>query len=300
MAEVPIPIEEIPRSKGRIVSLGIKENLERFLPVAHSASDGRGLVASSFRSSNVVWLFSEPKRAHTFIDFANQPHRLAFAPNGDLLATSAFALERHTIEGVTETLVTKPEGLGIGGVTAHGNMIYYSLSNGALMAYERETPVVPVADSADTLGPLSLDVHPDGRFLVATRADNKVLVHDLEKKLPPARLDIPTIDSKVVEFSPSGDHVAVLTTAGGLGVWRFDTTNGTAEPHFFVDPVPPALKINPQSLGAKAANWMTWTDDETIAVASESGDAILISIDPEKIDAELAVMDEVYDQDRVD
>lgn len=271
-----------------------------YIPSVLGVADETGRTAFKFPYNPEVRLIPGTFTGQEWVEFTNTPHRLAFAPSGDLLATSPFALERHTTDGTTETLVSAPEGLGIGGVTTHGDTIYFGLSNGALMTYGSDTPVVPHDQSADTLAPLSLDIHPGGRFLVATRADDKVLIHDLEHQHPPARLDIPTIDSKVVEFSPSGDHVAVLTTAGGLGVWRFDATTGKASPHYFVDPVPPALKINPQSLGAKAANWVTWTDDETLAIASESGDAILLTIDPEKIDAELAVLDGVYDQLRSD
>ncbi len=225
------------------------------------------------------------------------PHRMTFSERGDLILASPFELARIKHDATeADVILTTPEGLGIGGLTAHGDDYYYALSNGALMRlrYGQSEQIVPLEQSADRLAALSLDLHPQGRFLVATRADDKVLVHDLEGKLPSSRLDIRSIDSKAVAFSPDGTMVAVLSTAGALGVWRFDPNANTALLHFMVDPVPPALRGTAERLGTRAATGMAWIDDTKIAVSSTSGDAIILSTDTALIDQGLADIDDNY------
>lgn len=264
------------------------------LDPAYSATKGEDLFARSYLNTERVFVYSSKSAKRKIVELKYPPHRLAFAEDDALLATSARSLERYTFDGGVELLEENPEGLGIGGVVSHNGVIYYGLSNGAIMAHGQDDPVVPPEDSADSLAPLSLDIHPQGRFLVASRADKSVLIHDLEAQNPPVRLSLPTLDNKVVAFSPSGAHVAVLTTAGSIGVWQFDPNTGDAEPHLFVDPVPQSLRKNSNRVIDKGAIWMVWLDDKTLGVASDSSDFIMLPIDADRIDAELGVLSRAY------
>lgn len=222
--------------------------------------------------------------------------RVAPAPDGGILAAG--------LQGVSTTngVIPAPDGLRVGGVTSHGEAIYFSTTDGGLWRHHDGNTMraVPKAASADEQAGLSLDVHPSGRFIAVTRSDRKVLVHDLEQEHPPVALGIPTDDSRVVAFSPDGGHVAVLTSAGQMGVWRFDADTAQAEAHVFVDPIPPALVPAKNGPATRMANWLDWVDEHRIAVASETGDVIVISTRPEEIEERLDRLHRLYTTGRAD
>lgn len=217
-------------------------------------------------------------------------NRVAVGPDGKWLAAGLAGVVSDV------TTIPTPDGVRVGGVTSHGNQIYFSTTDGGLWQHGggRTELAVPIAQTADDQAGLSLDVHPGGRFLTVTRSDRQVLIHDLSGVLPPARLELPTADSRTVRFSPSGAYITVLTSAGALGVWTFDAETNTAGPHILVDPVPPALIRQANGPAIRQANWISWLNEDRIAVASETGDVIVLSIDPAVIDARLESLQLLY------
>ena len=185
----------------------------------------------------------------------------------------------------------------IGGLTTHDDLVFVSTTDGALHRMERGSDSVTLAvardASADRLAAMSLDTSPDARFLAATRSDDLVHIHDLEKGRVASSLRLPTQDSKVVAFSPDGAHLAVLTSAGGLGLWRVDA-DGAAQDVFFIDPVPPDLRDAGPATRIRPATWLTWRDATSIAVATADGDVIVLDIRPDRLDAALLQLDQLY------
>lgn len=217
--------------------------------------------------------------------------RIALNPAGGWVAAGLQGLVR------SQGLVPAPDGLRVGGLTSHGEDIFFSTIDGGLwkVVGAGSERAVPYSQSEDTQAGLSLDVHPDGRFISVTRSDRKVLIHDLKNELAPAQLDLPTADSRTVAFSPDGTRIAVLTSAGDLGIWNFDAATNTVAPHVFTDPIPPALVRNVDGPALRQGNWIAWADNDRISIASETGDIIILSIDPDVIDARLNALHVIYE-----
>ncbi len=252
--------------------------------VVHIANGQNGDWAAAFKFGSVARMpgaGGPPLRA----DLTTLPERLAWLDQGQTLAASAAQAITFWPLGAEPTTPAFPLPDGtttIGAVvdlSPRGMRYGYSLSNGAIMAVDstgQHSALVPLTQSADRLSALSLDLSPNGRWLIASRSDDEVRVFDLDQQIEPISLKLSSDDSKVARFSPSGDRVGVLGSDGQLSIWSFDPATGQAELFMRVDPV--SKGFAPNTDASRAAQWFDWVDDQQVAVATVVGDVLLIDL----------------------
>ncbi|MCB1744926.1 MAG: WD40 repeat domain-containing protein, partial [Gammaproteobacteria bacterium] len=277
-----------------IATLDDRQGLPRRLALAageivHLAFSADGTLGVATRDGELARVPMEPDASIVRASIGESPQRVAWSGDGKkLFGTTANAVLRLDPEGRLQAL----DGLGlapgqsVGGLTGMtpDDALIYSLSDGSLMRWAAGTaaPLLPAASSADRLSALSLSLHPNGRWLTATRADDELRVYDLTAQVAPLRLPLPSKDTKTVAFSPSGDLLAALGSDDGLHLWRFDPENGHAEPIASVPAVPSLLQTSADGLRARQASWIAWIDDTHLGIATRGGRILSLLIDPER------------------
>jgi hypothetical protein len=92
-----------------------------------------------------------------------------------------------------------------------------------------------------------------------------------------------------VAFSPDNTKLAALGSDGMLYVWQFNQTDAALTPLASVFPVPSRVDRK----GRRAAAWLAWIDNATIAIAASSGDIVLLAVSPEKWQQRLQQLDRI-------
>ena len=132
---------------------------------------------------------------------------------------------------------------------------------------------------------MTLDLHPDNRHLVTTRADDEIRVYDLEQDRAPQRLSIDGVGTRFVGFSPDGQYLAALDSADRLTIWTFDGGTGSAKPYISIDPVPLAFDGDPD---ASQIGGIVWSGRDTLAFTTASGALLTLDLNWERIAAALS------------
>ncbi len=164
-----------------------------------------------------------------------------------------------------------------------GSIRQRNLGNGepATTIFDASKPVCAPGPTTDNNGARSLDVSDDGRWLVATRSDAQIVLHNLADPAQPLCLPLLTPDSRTVAFSPDSRRLAVLSATDRL--YTFDLTQPNAPQVMGGQVLPdnPAWWDNP--LGPEAMRqlgWLEWTDDQQLAVADADGAVLKLDLDP--------------------
>ncbi len=87
------------------------------------------------------------------------------------------------------------------------------------IVFDAAQPLCGAGPTADNNGAKSLDVSADGKWLVATRTDTAVIVHNLGDPAKPLCVALPAPDSKTVAFSPDSSKLAILSATDRLYVF---------------------------------------------------------------------------------
>jgi len=125
------------------------------------------------------------------------------------------------------------------------------------VVFDASQPICGVGPTTDNNGSRSLDVSADGKWLVATRSDAALVVHNLADPAEPICLTLPAPESKTVAFSPDSSKLAILSATDRLYV--FDLAAGSA----------------------RTTSWLAWRDDSTLAVATTAGAVETIVLEPD-------------------
>ncbi|MEM7640923.1 MAG: AAA family ATPase [Pseudomonadota bacterium] len=131
-------------------------------------------------------------------------------------------------------------------------------------------------DIGDARSAGSLAIDPSGRWLAASRSDDLIRVYDLTPEAAHITLPLVTEDTKVVAFSPAGDLLAALGSDGRIYVWSFDPS-GDAAPLWRLDRLPAGSLASGGN--ERAARWITFDADGRLAVATASGEILLLPTD---------------------
>jgi WD40 repeat protein len=267
-------------TKGRRLDVAADE-------VVHLAFSPAGVLAAAFKNGTLARIPKEPDAAIARIDTGTDIRRIGWLPDGTTLAATG-PTEIIMVDAAGHLARSKLAALKvnqtIGGLlrAPGGAGAIISISDGTLLRWEpgpgtAAQPLVPPKDSVDTLSAGSLSLHPSGRWLTTTRADDQLRVYDLTGRAPPFVLPLPTRDSQVVAFSPDGKLLAALTSDDQVHIWRFDAQAGRAELLVSVPPVPIARWASADQSHARQALWIDWIDDSHLGVASRAGAVLILS-----------------------
>jgi WD40 repeat protein len=144
--------------------------------------------------------------------------------------------------------------------------------------FDARTSLCGAPPTTDNNGAKSLDVSADGKWLVATRSDDRVIVHNLADPAQPLCLALAAPDSKTVAFSPAGTQLAILSATDRLYV--FDL----AHPETAIILGAPAVPDNsPEAIAAatsRTTSWLDWQDEHTLLIATTAGTVESVNLDP--------------------
>jgi WD40 repeat protein len=135
-----------------------------------------------------------------------------------------------------------------------------------------------VGPTTDNNGSRSLDVSADGKWLVATRTDSAVVVHNLADPTKPICLALPAPESKTVAFSPDSSKLAILSATDRIFV--FDLNQPETAIIYDAPAVPDNSPLAVAAGSARTTSWLAWRDDRTLAIATTAGAVETINLDP--------------------
>jgi WD40 repeat protein len=130
------------------------------------------------------------------------------------------------------------------------------------------------------IGPGSLSVSPDGRWLATSGADGFVPVYDVQSRTSRLSLETESTDTITVAFSPDGRRLAALSADNRLYVWEF--ADGAASRFLTVGAVPSRAASGNAPQRDERASWLDWTANDSIAIVSGGADVTVIQLDPAK------------------
>jgi WD40 repeat protein len=146
------------------------------------------------------------------------------------------------------------------------------------VVFDARQPVCGAGPTSDNNGSRSLDVSADGKWLVATRSDAAVVVHDLADPAKPLCFTLPAPESKTVAFSPDSSKLAILSATDRLYV--FDLAQPDNAIIFGAPAVPDNSPLAVAAGPARTTSWLAWRDDRTIAISTTAGAVEFIVLDP--------------------
>ncbi|MEO6015393.1 MAG: hypothetical protein ABIQ30_17630, partial [Devosia sp.] len=172
---------------------------------------------------------------------------------------------------------------------AEANSAYVSYSDGSIrrrdlgaggegtVIFDAARPSCGVGPSKDNNGAKSLAFSADGKWLVATRTDSMVIVHNLADPKNPLCLALPTADSKTVAFSADSKRLAVLSATDRLYV--FDLAHPDRA-EIYGAPALATASAGTAPGAKRLTSWMAWLDSDRIAVSTAEGTVEIIRLDP--------------------
>jgi WD40 repeat protein len=146
------------------------------------------------------------------------------------------------------------------------------------VVFDASQPVCGVGPTTDNNGSKSLDVSADGKWLVATRSDSAVVVHNLSDPTKPLCLALPAPESKTVAFSPDSSKLAILSATDRLYV--YDLAQPDTAVIFGAPAVPDNSPLAIAAGAARTSSWLAWQDDRTLAISTTAGAVESIVLDP--------------------
>ncbi|MEO7221805.1 MAG: TIR domain-containing protein [Devosia sp.] len=147
-----------------------------------------------------------------------------------------------------------------------------------IVVFDASTSLCSAAPTTDNNGAKSLDVSADGKWLVTTRTDSAVIVHNLADPAKPLCLTLPAPDSKTVALSPDSTKLAILSATDRLYV--FDLNQPDSAIILGAPAVPDNSPIAVAAGPARKTSWLAWRDDKTIAISTMGGTVESIALDP--------------------
>jgi WD40 repeat protein len=198
--------------------------------------------------------------------------------SGDEMRQSEIAREEGTL--TPWGIVAAPE----------PNTAFISYSDGSIrkrdlgagiastLVFDASQPLCGAEPTTDNNGAKSLDVSADGKWLVATRSDAKVIVHNLADPTKPICFDLPARDSKTVAFSPDSKVLAILSATDRLYV--FDLARPDDAIIYGAAAVPDNSPLAVAAGPARTTSWLAWRDDDTLAISTTAGVVETIVLDP--------------------
>ena len=144
--------------------------------------------------------------------------------------------------------------------------------------FDAKSSLCGAAPTTDNNGAKSLDVSADGKWLVTTRSDDHVIVHNLADPSKPLCLALPAPDSKTVAFSPDSTRLAILSATDRL--YLFDLARPETATILGAPAVPDNSPERVAAGTARTTSWLAWQDDHTLLIATTAGTIETINLDP--------------------
>jgi len=257
-------------------------------------SDGR--IAAVYENSAVaVWSLDKPS-PDKLVTLDNLSFSRVAALSGDIRAAvplsdkTVLVLSGPDLHDARVPADNMP--LDQWGLTAApaANTAFVSLSDGTIRrrdlgaggegttVFEAKTSACGAAPTTDNNGAKSLDVSADGKWLVTTRSDDRVIVHNLADPAKPLCLALPAPDSKTVAFSPDSTQLAILSATDRL--YLFDLAHPETATILGAPAVPDNSPERIAAGTARTTSWLTWQDNRTLLVSTTAGTIESIILDP--------------------
>ncbi|MCX5512997.1 NACHT and WD repeat domain-containing protein [Kaistia algarum] len=245
-------------------------------------ADGRLAVGDS--SGTLRLLEGSPLQLKRDSNIGNEVQRVALAKKTLAASQSSNSIALLPLVGEKAKLVfeSTPDGL----LGLPDGTLYSSHVDGSIHRRNIETDIDEIAIPGDVVADrgsaLSLALDPSGRWLAASRFDDRVKLYDLAGKAPPIELPIFSLGSKTVAFSPSGQRFALLGVEGRLYIWAFDATDARADLILALPAVP--RSVFPADAGTvrqRPATWIDWLDSDRIVISSIFGELLALNVNEE-------------------
>lgn len=258
--------------------LAVKSDDARISHLVFGA-DGRLAVGDS--NGTLRLLEGNPLQMKRDESIGNEVKRVALAAATLAASHSSGSITLLPLVGDKAQLPseTTPDGL----LGLPNGTLYSSHVDGSIHRWDVETGVgqnaVPAEAVAENMSAFSLAIDPSGRWLAASRSDDRVKLYDLTDKAAPMELPIFSLGSKTVAFSPSGRHFALLGVEGRLYVWNFDAVGASADLILTLPAVPRStFPANAGTVRQRPAMWLDWLDSERIVIASVFGELLMLNV----------------------
>jgi WD40 repeat protein len=273
---------------------GSAEGMKAIASVAFLA-DGR---VAAVHQSDAVAVWSEGKaEPDRLIELDNLSFSRVAALSGDIRAAvplsdkSILALSGDELRDARIARDSMPlDQWGLVAAPA-ANTAFVSYSDGSIrrrdlgaggegaVVFDANGSLCGAPTTTDNNGAKSLDVSADGKWLVTTRTDSIVIVHNLADPTKPVCFTLPAPDSKTVAFSPDSSKLAILSATDRL--YLFDLNQPDSALILGAPAVPDNSPIAVAAGPARKTSWLAWRDDTTIAISTMAGAVESIDIRPE-------------------
>ena len=127
----------------------------------------------------------------------------------------------------------------------------------------------------------SVSVSSEGRWLATSGGGDFVLIYDIKqnKSWPALALDPDSGGPNAVAFSPDGKKLAALDAKGKVYVWTVDESSADRFAVFSGTPKERS-GIAGDVGGAPKAVWLSWVNNESLALASGTSSINVVGLDP--------------------
>lgn len=249
-----------------------------------------GAVAACHRDGTITIVFSDRAKETQRLDDVNCETRIVFADSDRFIVTPQRGSKQI---GLIPTAGPKPPNVQIidgFGAAPFGvawddprGKLFVACDDGLPRVVDMATKDVRAmrpTEQPDNRGAGSLSVSPDGKWLASTGTDRYVRIYDIPANAGAEVLLMEQDEPNVVAFNPNGSKLAALGTRNRLYVWT--RGQGTSERFAVVDAALAASLVAGTGENNQNTGWMTWTTNDTIAVATGASTVRVIGFDPAK------------------
>ena len=222
--------------------------------------------------------------------------RIAFIDGDSKIVTpdrDAKQLIQIPIDGSSRTsLPSLTNGEEAWGIIADraGKKLFVSYHGGKIYSWDlasdfKEPKVFQydLPEKQDLSGAQSLSLSTNERWLAQSGGDNYVRIYDVVAGKSWRALPMESDEPSAVAFSPNGLKLAALGSKGDLYIWRF--LEGATERLAVVNAVPARSLMygNDRRSSRGSVGWLSWVDDDHIAIAIGGPTIVVIGLDPAKL-----------------
>ena len=262
--------------------------------VTSLAWNSSGTLAASYEEGSIAaWSTDRSNPVNSLALKTDTLSRVAWTAQGRLIATplrdGRIALIDPAQPADSELGYLAPIGGGAvpWGLVTHrdGKTLFVSYISGPIGIWDvtekRQVGAIPSLPTAsgERLGAASLAVSPDGRRLATSGSGRGVPIYDIDRRTGQS-VATELSETNTVAFSPDGSRLAALGADNKIYVWTMHDAGPVRS--VVVRAIPARAAARDEFKGPEHANWLVWTGNDTVAVATSTGQVHVIVLDEMK------------------